>query len=411
MKNQQKKSVFLVSLVVLTVTLTGSTLFFDLVGMCGNIDFLQETSWLFAALGVSTSLPRWFLFGWLSATLLVLCWYGVYRQKAHKKRYGMLVLGLFLAFWVNALFYSKSVFFLYMTLVVVGLFALANIPPAVACAATKHLATQNVPNGDTELFGRQQLRRMEWVHLFPLKRFLAGCLWMSCPIVAIMGMVANTQTPKADFVAVILLLLVISALTARKAWRYVTAPCHCVPVLNELFTKQEIEHLLLGESFAEFPLADERLQNHMPILVSENWMFVEGVMISRKLLLGGTVLQNAATVGGNFRRSSRLVFYYLDGSEIRTHNTSLYLTDEKSRVIKNALDQIAHTSIHWTCNQPLIAKKYAAILPELNDVKEKLWYLLTHDSSDLKREMVAAIASNHGVHKGKRSQMIAEKKG
>lgn len=44
MKNQQKKSVFLVSLVVLTVTLTGSTLFFDLVGMCGNIDFLQETS-------------------------------------------------------------------------------------------------------------------------------------------------------------------------------------------------------------------------------------------------------------------------------------------------------------------------------------------------------------------------------
>ncbi len=410
MKNQQKKPVLIFSLAVLAVILTGCMIFFDIVGICGNIDFLQETSRIVTALGVPTPLPRWFIFGWLSGTLLVLCCYGIYRLKVQKKRYGILILGLFLVFWSNALWYSGSVFFLYMTLVVVGLFALANIPPVVASAITKHLVTQNLTSGDTASSGRRQLCRMEWVRLFPVKRFLAVCMWLSCLAFAIMGVIASYQKPKVDSLTVILLLLVVAALTARRVWRYVTTPCHCVPVLNKLFARHEIEQLLMGENFAEFPLEDKSLQNSMPILVSENWMFVEGMLISRQLLLGGTVLRSTVTSGGIYRRSSRLVFYYLDGSKILTRKTSLYLTDEKSEEIKKALDQIARISIPSHCNQALIAEKYHTILPELQDSKEKLRYLLIHDISDMKQEFAATIAPNCESHKKKRSQKVAERK-
>lgn len=408
MRNQQKKQGFIFSLAVLAVISAGGMVFFDVAGIRGNIDFLQESSQIFAALGIASALPRWFLFGWLSGTLLVLCGYGIYRLKTQKNRCGMLALGLFLAFWLNALCYAGSAFFLYMTLVVAGLFALANIPPVVASTITKGLVTQASTSDDAVFSGRRQLCRMEWVDLFPLKRFLVACIWICCPTFAIMGMIASYRKLESDSLAVILLLLAVAALTARKVWKYVTTPYHCVPVLNKVFSRQEIEQLLIGENFTEFPLEDESLQKHMPILVSEHWMFVEGMLISRQLLLGGTVLQDAVTVGGINRRSSRLVFFYLDGSEIRTHKTGLYLTGEKSVKIKKALDRITHISIPSSCNRSSIAEKYHTVLPEMQDPKEKLWYLLTHDISDIWQEYKTAFAPNCEPHNKKRRQKVTD---
>lgn len=411
MKNQHKEQAFMLSLAVLMTISAVCMVFFDVAGICGKIDFLQDSSRIFAAFGVSSALPRWFLFGWLSGTLLVLCGYGIYRLKTQQKRKRMLVLGLFLAFWLNALCYSESAFFLYMTLVVVGLFAMANIPPAVGSAITKGLVTQDSTSDDAAFFSRRQLCRMEWVCLFPLKRFLAGCMWIFCPAFAIMGMIASYRKPDADSLAVILLLLAVPALTASKVWQYVTTPCHCVPVLNKLFSRQEIEQLLMGENFTEFPLEDASLKKHMPVLVSDHWMFVEGMLVSRQLLLGGTVLRDAVTVGGINRRSSRLVLFYLDGSKIRTHKTGLYLTGEKSEEIKKALDQIARISIPSSCSQSSIAEKYHTILPEMQDPKEKLRYLLTHDISDIRQEYKTVFVPNREPHKKKRSQKSAERKG
>ncbi len=409
MKNKQKEPVLILSLAGLAVILAGCMIFFEVAGIRGTIDFLQERSRVLTAFGIFSTLPRWFLFAWLSGTLLVLCGYGIYRTKTQKKRYGVLILGLFIAFWVNMLCCPGSSFFWYMTLVVVGLFALANIPPAIGNAITRHLVTQTSTSGDGAASCRRKLCQMEWVRFFPLKRFLAACMWILCLALAVIGTIASYRKPEADSLAVVLLLLAVAAWTARNVWCYVTLPCHCVPVLNRIFSRHELEQLLMEETFTEFPLEDADLQAHMPILVSEHWMFTEGCLISRQLLLGRTILRSTVTSGGVHRRSSRLVFYYLDGSKIQTRKTNLYLTGEKSQAIKKALDQIACISIPASCNQALIAEKYHAILPEMQDPNEKLRYLLTHDSSDMKQELAAALAPNHEPHKKKRSRTAADR--
>ena len=410
MKKQQcEQKGFL--LAALTAVSAVCMAFFDYAGISGNIEFLQGKSRILTAWGLVSVPPRWFLYGWLCGTLLVLCSYGIYRLKTHQKRYGMLALWLFLAFWVNVLCYPGFGFLEYMTLIVGGLFAFANIPPAISRAITRSLVSQNSEREDAKVFSQKQLRRMEWVCFFPLKRGLAACVWLVCPIIAIMGIIAFCREPEAGLLGIILLLLTVAILTARKAWRYVTTPCHCVPVLNKTLSKLDMEQLLQGEQFELFPFEDEELQKYMPVLVSENWMFVEGLLISRKLLLGGTVLRNPVTSGGINRKECRLVFSYLNGSQIKTRKTSLYLERERYDEIKKALAQIAPVSIPRPNASPSIAEKYNAILPEMQDPKEKLRYLLTHDISDIQQEYEAMLAPNPEPHKKKKSQRVAERKG
>lgn len=410
MKNKTNEPVLIRSLAVLSVVLAGCMAFFDVVGICQKIDLLQESSCIFTALGIFSTLPRWFVLACLSGTLLVVCGFELYRRKTQKKQYGMRILCFFLVFWFNLLCYTDSVFFLLLTLVVAGFFALAHIPPAVRIAVTRHLAAQNGNHGDPAARCRQKLRQMEWVRLFPVKRFLAGCLWLADLALALLGMIACYRQPAADSLAVVALLLAGAALTAGKVWRYVTLSCHCVPVLNQIFSRHELEPLLVGESFTEFPWEDDDLQKHMPLLVSEHWLFIEGLLISRQLLLGRTILRSTVTSGGIYRRDSRLVFYYLDGSKVQTYKTNLYLSPEKSQVVKKALDQLAGVSIPLSCTPASIAEKYHRFLPEFQDSKEKLYYLLTHDISDRKQEFAAALSPSPKPQKKKRSQKAADRK-
>ncbi len=408
---EHKKQGFILLLATLAAISAACMVFFDSIGINGNIEFLQSESPILTPWGVFSIPPRWFLYGWLSGTLLVLCSYGVYRLKTQQKRYGMLVLWLFLGFWVNVLCYPKSDFLVYMTLVVGGLFAFANIPPAIGSAITKGLVSQNLDIEDAQAFSQRQLRRMEWVCFFPLKRVLTAFVWLFFPIIAIMGMIAFHHEPEADLLGIILLLLAVAALTARKAWRYVTTPCHCVPVLNKALSRQDIEQLLQGEIFELFPFEDKALQKHMPVLVSENWMFVEGLLISRKLVLRGTVVRDTVTSGEINRKASYLVFFYLNGIQFQTRKTCLYLAGEQYDEMKKALAQIFQVPVPLSCSQTSILEKYNAILPEIQDSKEKLRYLLTHDISDIRQEYEAMFAPNREPHKKKRSQKIAGRKG
>ena len=331
------------------------------------------------------------------------------RLKTHPKRYWVPVLCLFLAFWCKVLCSPGSEVFWYMTVLVGGLFAFANIPSAVGRAITRRLVFQDSEIEQTEAFIHRQLRRMEWVRFFPLKRVLAAGLWLFCPVMAIMGMLAFLREPEKTMPGMILLFLGVAVLTAKRTWRYVTTPCHCVPVLNKVLSKQEIEKLLQGEKFELVPFENADLQKYIPVLVSENWMFVEGFLISRKLLLGGTVLRDGVTSGGINRKASRLVFFYLNGSQFQTRKTHLYLDGKRYDELKNALGQISPVSIPSSTATEAIVKKYNAILPEIQEPKEKLWYLLTHDLSDIRQEYEALSAPKQEPHKKKRSQKAAER--
>ena len=115
----------------------------------------------------ATLVPPW-LAVWNTVGFVLL---GIYRIKTQQKSYGKLVLWLFLAFCANTLCLPGSEVLVYMTVVVGGLFAFANVPPAIGKAITRKLALQNSEAQDSPEFIRQQLRRMEWICLFPLNGF------------------------------------------------------------------------------------------------------------------------------------------------------------------------------------------------------------------------------------------------
>ena len=57
------------------------------------------------------------------------------------------------------------------------------------------------------------------------------------------------------------------------------------------------------------------------------------------------------------------------------------------------------------CAPEKIVEKYNTILPEIQDKKEKLWYLLTHDISEIKQEYKATFApETEPRKKGKKDQ-------
>lgn len=177
-----------------------------------------------------------------------------------------------------------------------------------------------------------------------------------------------------------LILLTIAACTARKTWRYIITPYHCVPILNKILSKEQIYRLLQGERFELFPFKDETLQKCAPVLVSENWALVDGLLISRKLIHRWDIRRTRA----NGTKRSQIEVIYLTGEWILTRNIVPYLGGERAVEMMGALRTIA--KIHFPrCATKIIAEKYDAILPEIQNPKEKLWYLLTHDVSQIEQ--------------------------
>lgn len=375
---EEKKQGRIRVLAVLAAAAAICTIAFDYIGISGNIESLQGESWMIAPWGVVSVPPRWFLLGCLFGTLLALCCYAIYCIKTQQKRYGRLLLWLFFAFWVNMLCLPGSEILVYMTAVVGGLFAFANVPPAIGKAITQKLALQNPEKQVSPEFIRQQLWRMEWVDLFPLKRILVACAWLACPIIAMIGMIAHHKAATGGM-GVVLLLLVAAALTARKAWDYVTTPCHCVPILNKVFSKQEIEHLLRTEVFELYPFENKTLQEYVPILISDNWVFAEGLLVSRKLLISAAVCSIGIS-GRISQQKSRIEFLYLDGNRFVTHKAAIHLKRAQYSEIKQVLKHCCKAPTSGTTKST--EEMFNAILHEIEDRKEKLWYLLTHDTSD-----------------------------
>lgn len=84
------------------------------------------------------------------------------------------------------------------------------------------------------------------------------------------------ESSDTDSLWVIPLLFAVAALTAKKAWRYILTPYHCMPVLNRILSKEQMKKLLVGEHFREVSFEDEDLKKYVPVLVSENWALIEG---------------------------------------------------------------------------------------------------------------------------------------
>lgn len=364
-------------LTILLCVLGGAAAFYTGIcryaGLFGKIKYFQHQLIIVAG-SEALFFPRWFLHSVFAGFLLVLCIYGIYRIKTKKKRYGMLILWLFLSWWLNLLFTPGSAMVWVMTVIIGGMFAFANIPPMIGRAITRSLKFEASDlEKDQEELCKRKLGKTEWICFFPLKKILAAGAWVFCLFVVFAGATVFFRELKTEDMWFTILFLVIAVFTAKKVWRYVLTPYGCIPVLNKIFSREELQALLKGERFEPISFEDEDLQKYMPVLLSENWVLLEGMLISRKLLL------NVYTYSG--RRVSYIKCRYLDGKKFSTRATYLYLYGKRNEEMEKVLLKIPR--IDFPKERPdKIAEKYGELFPEKKDSKEKLWYLLTHDVSE-----------------------------
>ena len=341
-------------------------------GLFGKMEYFQHQLVIAAGSDVLFC-PRWFLHSVFAGFLLVFCIYGIYRIKTKKKRYGMLILWLFLSWWLNLLFTPGSIMVWIMTVIIGGMFAFANVPSMIGRAITRSLIFEASDlEKDQEELCRQKLRKMEWICFHPMKKILAAGAWLFCLFVVFAGTIVFFRERRTEDMWYIILFLAIAVFTAKKVWRYVSTPYGCIPVLNRIFSRKELQTLLKGERFEPVSFENDDLQKYMPVLLSENWVLLEGIIISRKLLL------TVGTYSG--RKFSYIACRYLDGKRFNTRTTYLHLYGKRNEEMGKVLSRISVIHFPDTPSDK-IAEKYGELFPEIKDTKEKIWYLLTHDVS------------------------------
>ena len=87
--------------------------------------------------------------------------------------------------------------------------------------------------------------------------------------------------PRGIFIFLTALFWFITIFTARKIWRYIRLPYHCAPVLNHIKTKEELKKSLQGECFEKVMFQSSLLQKYFHVLISENWIVMDGRLFSR----------------------------------------------------------------------------------------------------------------------------------
>lgn len=97
------------------------------------------------------------------------------------------------------------------------------------------------------------LSKIEWLRLYPLKKVLFGIFWLVCLYISVRGIFLTVNNPRKTFIFLTVIFCAITLFTARKVWRYIRLPYHCIPVLNHIQTKEELKEALQGECFEEVP--------------------------------------------------------------------------------------------------------------------------------------------------------------
>lgn len=289
----------------------------------------------------------------------------------------MLILWLFLSWWLNLLFTPGSIMVWIMTVIIGGMFAFANVPSMIGRAITRSLIFEASDlEKDQEELCRRKLGRAEWICFFPLKKILAAGAWLFCLFVVLAGTIVFFRERRTEDMWYIILFLAIAVFTAKKVWRYVSTPYGCIPVLNRIFSRKELQILLKGERFEPVSFENDDLQKYMPVLLSENWVLLEGIIISRKLLLTVSIYSG--------RKVSYIKCRYLDGKRFSTRTTYLDLYGKRNEEMGKVLSQISRIDFPEV-RPDKISERYGELFQEKKDSKEKIWYLLTHDVSEAKQ--------------------------
>ncbi len=142
--------------------------------------------------------------------------------------------------------------------------------------------------------------------------------------------------PRGTFIFLTALFWFITIFAARKIWRYIKLPYHCVPVLNHIKTKEELKESLQGKCFEKVLFQNSILRKYFHVLISDNWIVMDGLLFSRNEIKKIYYLHKSPVV--NYEQ---VKFIYSNGEEYQFPGSHRWTANEPRQTeVSNLLHKI-----------------------------------------------------------------------
>lgn len=234
---------------------------------------------------------------------------------------------------------------MYGIIAVALIFILANLPQYIRKQLTEKIADESSKAKENLQTSQLNfLTKIEWLRFYPLKKILLALLWLFCLYGAVRGIFVTFNNPRGAFIFFTVLFWFITIFTARKIWRYIKLSYHCVPVLNHIKAKEELQELLQGECFEKVMFQNSLLQKYFHVLISENWVVMDGRLFSRNEIKKIYYLYK-----GPIRNYEQVKFIYSNGEEYQFPGSNKWREDEfRQTEVSNLLHKICPVVIENT---------------------------------------------------------------
>ena len=194
----------------------------------------------------------------------------------------------------------------------------------------------------------------------------------------------------------VLIIAVLVVSLFQKMKRYVCMPCHNIPVLNQLLSKDQIAQLLNGECFERIPFEDESMKQYLEIYRSQNWMLIGGKLISKKLALWVTMDRS--------KSDTLLKILYLNGTTAKAR-VDLDIRGNRYEEFTAVLRELVgyEGSLKLCGKEGQLEEKFASCFPELASDQERMAAFLTQDVTEIRKDYIQTF-SPPDTRKKKRSR-------
>lgn len=247
--------------------------------------------------------------------------------------------------------------------------------------------------------GKQQAQIIEWIHFYPLKKLLIFGLWGFGVVIVLCGIEeAATGEIEMDrqFFLSFLCIAVLVVTLFQKMKRYICTPCHSIPALNQILSKNQLEQMLEGERFERIPFEDTAMKQYLEIYRSQNWMLMGGKLISKKLALWVTMDRS--------RSDTLLKVLYLNGTTAKAR-VNLEIRENRYEEFTSVLRELIgyEGSLNLYGKEKQLAEKFASCFPDSASDQERIAAFLTQDVTEIRKDYIQTF-SPPDTRKKKRSR-------
>ena len=257
---------------------------------------------------------------------------------------------------------------------------------------------------DKSMNGKQQVQIIEWIHFHPLKKLLIFGLWGFGVVLVLRG-IWVTATGKIEMNGDLFLFLLGTAVLVlalfQKMRRYVCAPYRNIPVLNQILSKAQLEHLLDGEHFEPIAFEDEGMKKYLEIYRSQNWMLIGGKLLSKKLALWYTMNRP-----GNY---ASLKVLYLNGMTAKV-KVDLDIRENRYKEFSAVLKELIgyEGTLKLNEKEEQLAQKFASFFPEQTSEQDRIAAFLSQDVTAIRQDYIQTFSPPPDPRKKKRSRQERE---